>query len=43
MIFAKNQEVYYLALKCKTTPVASKSTGTCAKLKKIPPKAVVTK
>jgi hypothetical protein len=34
MIFAKNQEVYFLALKCKTTPVPTKSAGTCAKFKK---------
>jgi hypothetical protein len=34
MIFAKNQEVYFLALKCKTTPVPAKSVGTCTKFKK---------
>jgi hypothetical protein len=34
MIFAKNPEVYILALKCKTTPVPVKSAGTCAKFKK---------
>jgi hypothetical protein len=34
MIFAKNQEVYFLALKCKTTPVPSKSAATCTKFKK---------
>jgi hypothetical protein len=34
MIFTKNQEVYFLALKCKTTPVPAKSAGTCAKFKK---------
>jgi hypothetical protein len=34
MIFAKNQEVYFLALKCKTTPVPTKSAGTCTKFKK---------
>jgi hypothetical protein len=34
MIFTKNQEVYFLALKCKTTPVPAKSVGTCAKFKK---------
>jgi hypothetical protein len=34
MIFIKNQEVYFLALKCKTTPVPSKSVGTCTKFKK---------
>jgi hypothetical protein len=33
MIFAKNQEVYFLALKCKTTSVPPKSVGTCAKFK----------
>jgi hypothetical protein len=34
IIFAKNQEVYFLALKCKTTPVPAKSAGTCTKFKK---------
>jgi hypothetical protein len=34
MIFAKNQEVYFLALKCKTTPVPAKSARTCTKFKK---------
>jgi hypothetical protein len=34
MIFTKNQEVYFLALKCKTTPVPAKSAGTCTKFKK---------
>jgi hypothetical protein len=34
MIFAKNQEVYFLALKYKTTPVPANSAGTCTKLKK---------
>jgi hypothetical protein len=34
MIFTKNQVVYFLALKCKTTPVPTKSAGTCAKFKK---------
>jgi hypothetical protein len=34
MIFVKNQEVYFLALKCKTTPVPAKSAGTCTKFKK---------
>jgi hypothetical protein len=34
MIFAKNQEVYFLALMCKTTPVPTKSAGTCTKFKK---------
>jgi hypothetical protein len=34
MIFTKNQEVYFLALKCKTTLVPAKSAGTCAKFKK---------
>jgi hypothetical protein len=34
IIFAKNQEVYFLALKCKTTPVPAKSAGTCIKFKK---------
>jgi hypothetical protein len=33
MIFAKNQEVYFLALKCKTTPVLAKSAETYAKFK----------
>jgi hypothetical protein len=33
MIFAKNQEVYFLALKCKTTLVRAKSAETCAKFK----------
>jgi hypothetical protein len=36
MIFAKNQEVYFLALKCKTTPVPAKSAETCAKFKNNP-------
>jgi hypothetical protein len=43
MIFAKNQEVYFLALKCKTTPVPAKSAETCTKFKKIPSKAAATK
>jgi hypothetical protein len=34
MIFVKNQEVYFLALKCKTTSVPAKSAGTCTKFKK---------
>jgi hypothetical protein len=34
MIFTKNQEVYFFALKYKTTPVPAKSPGTCAKFKK---------
>jgi hypothetical protein len=34
MIFVKNQEVYFLALKCKTNPVPAKSAGTCTKFKK---------
>jgi hypothetical protein len=34
MIFAKNQEVYFLALKYKTTPVPTKSAATCTKFKK---------
>jgi hypothetical protein len=34
MIFAKIQEIYFLALKCKTTPVPPKSVGTCTKFKK---------
>jgi hypothetical protein len=34
MIFAKNQEVYFLALNCKTTPVPAKSARTCTKFKK---------
>jgi hypothetical protein len=34
MIFTKNLEVYFLALKCKTTHVPAKSAGTCAKFKK---------
>jgi hypothetical protein len=34
MIIAKNQEVYFLVLKCKTTPVPTKSAGTCTKFKK---------
>jgi hypothetical protein len=34
MIFTKNQEVYFLALKCKTTHVPAKSVGTCEKFKK---------
>jgi hypothetical protein len=34
MIFTNNQEVYFLALKCKTTPIPTKSAGTCAKFKK---------
>jgi hypothetical protein len=33
MIFAKNQEVYFLALKCKTTPVPAKSTEIYVKFK----------
>jgi hypothetical protein len=32
MIFAKNQEVNFLALKCKTAPVPAKPVGACAKL-----------
>jgi hypothetical protein len=36
MIFAKNQEVYFLALKCKTTPVLAKLAETCAKFKNNP-------
>jgi hypothetical protein len=31
MIFAKNQDVYFLPLKCKTTPLPTKSAGTSAK------------
>jgi hypothetical protein len=34
MIFTKKQEVYFLALKCKTTLVPAKLAGTCAKFKK---------
>jgi hypothetical protein len=34
MIFEKNQEVYFLALKCKTTTVPMKSARICTKLKK---------
>jgi hypothetical protein len=34
IIFAKNQEVYFLALKCKTTAVPAKSVETCTKFKK---------
>jgi hypothetical protein len=34
MTFGKNQEVYFLALKCKTTPVPAKSAETCTKFKK---------
>jgi hypothetical protein len=34
MIFAKNQEVYFLALKCRTTPVPAKLAATCKKFKK---------
>jgi hypothetical protein len=34
IIFAKNQEVHFLVLKCKTTPVAAKSAGICTKVKK---------
>jgi hypothetical protein len=34
MIFTKNHEVYFLALKCKTTHVPAKLAGTCAKFKK---------
>jgi hypothetical protein len=33
MIFAKNQEVYFLELTCKTTQVPAKSAGTCTKFK----------
>jgi hypothetical protein len=33
MIFAKKQEVKFLALKCKTTPVPAKSVGACAKFR----------
>jgi hypothetical protein len=33
MIFAKNQEVYFLPLKCKTTPLPAKLAGTCAKFR----------
>jgi hypothetical protein len=32
--FAKNLEVYFLALKYKTTPVLAKLAGTCTKFKK---------
>jgi hypothetical protein len=34
LIFIKNHEVYFLALKSKTTPIPVKSAGTCTKLKK---------
>jgi hypothetical protein len=34
IFFAKNQELYFLALKCKTTPILAKSAGTCTKFKK---------
>jgi hypothetical protein len=33
MFFAKNQEVDFLALKCKITPILAKSAGACAKFK----------
>jgi hypothetical protein len=33
MIVAKTQEVDFLAIKCKTTPVPAKSAGACAKFK----------
>jgi hypothetical protein len=33
MICAKNQEVNFLALKCKTAPVPTISTGACAKFR----------
>jgi hypothetical protein len=33
MIFVKNQEVEFLVLKCKTTPVLTKSARACAKFK----------
>jgi hypothetical protein len=33
MIFAKNQEVKFLALKIKNTPVPAKSAGACAKFR----------
>jgi hypothetical protein len=36
MIFANNQEVYFLALKFKSTPVPAKSAETCAKSKNNP-------
>jgi hypothetical protein len=36
MIFAKNQDVYFLALKCKFTPFPAKSAETCAKSKNNP-------
>jgi hypothetical protein len=34
IFFTKNHEVYFSALKCKTTPVPAKSAGTCTKFKK---------
>jgi hypothetical protein len=33
MIVAKNQEVDFLAIKCKTAPVLAKSAGVCTKFK----------
>jgi hypothetical protein len=33
MIFAKNQELVLLPLKCKTTPIQAKSAGAWAKSK----------
>jgi hypothetical protein len=33
IFFAKNQEVKFLALKCKTTPVPAKPAGACAKFR----------
>jgi hypothetical protein len=33
ILFAKNQEVDFLALKCKTTPVLPKLAGASAKFK----------
>jgi hypothetical protein len=33
MIFTKNQEVNFLALKCKTAPVPAKLAGACAKFR----------
>jgi hypothetical protein len=33
MIFAKNPEVEFLALKCKTTPVQAKSARACEKFR----------
>jgi hypothetical protein len=43
MIFAKNQEVYFLALKCKTTPGSSEIDRNLHKIQKIPPKVAATK